>query len=68
MHPDCIGESGLHQYTDWHVNAGSIIVPAADDTTDSSVLQNELKGRSTKIVLAAFDLLTSTATICVSCP
>jgi bifunctional non-homologous end joining protein LigD len=50
------------------VNAGSIIVPAADDTTDSSVLQNELKGRSTKIVLAAFDLLTSTATICVSCP
>jgi bifunctional non-homologous end joining protein LigD len=47
----------------WHVNAGSaiidgeVIVPAADGTTDFSVLQNELKGRSTKIVLVAFDLL-----------
>jgi bifunctional non-homologous end joining protein LigD len=41
----------------WHVNAGSaiidgeVVVPAADGTTDFSVLQNELKGRSTKIVM-----------------
>lgn len=47
----------------WHISAGSaiidgeIVVPAADGTTDFSVLQNELKGRSTKIVLVAFDLL-----------
>jgi bifunctional non-homologous end joining protein LigD len=47
----------------WHINAGSaiidgeIVVPAADGTTDFSVLQNELKGRSTKIVMVAFDLL-----------
>jgi bifunctional non-homologous end joining protein LigD len=47
----------------WHVNAGSaiidgeVIVPAADGTTDYSVLQNELEGRSTKIVMVAFDLL-----------
>jgi bifunctional non-homologous end joining protein LigD len=47
----------------WHVNAGSaiidgeVVVPAADGTTDFSVLQNELKGKSTKIVLVAFDLL-----------
>lgn len=31
--------------------------PAADGTTDFSVLQNELKGTSTRIVLVAFDLL-----------
>jgi bifunctional non-homologous end joining protein LigD len=47
----------------WHINAGSAIVdgevvaPAADGTTDFSVLQNELKGRSKKIVMVAFDLL-----------
>jgi hypothetical protein len=47
----------------WHINAGSaiidgeVVVPAADGTTDFSVLQKELKGRSKKIVLAAFDLL-----------
>jgi bifunctional non-homologous end joining protein LigD len=47
----------------WHISAGSAIIdgevvaPAADGTTDFSVLQNELKGRSTKIVLVAFDLL-----------
>src|SRR3954471_16258613 len=45
------------------INAGSaiidgeIVVPAADGTTDFSVLQNELKGKSTKIVMVAFDLL-----------
>jgi bifunctional non-homologous end joining protein LigD len=36
---------------------GEIVVPAADGTTDFAVLQNELKGRSTKIVMIAFDLL-----------
>jgi bifunctional non-homologous end joining protein LigD len=47
----------------WHINAGSaiidgeVVVPAADGTTDFSVLQNELKGRSKKIVMVAFDLL-----------
>src|SRR5712671_4168726 len=45
------------------INAGSVIidgevvVPAADGSTDFSVLQNELKGKSRKIVLVAFDLL-----------
>jgi bifunctional non-homologous end joining protein LigD len=47
----------------WHINAGSAIIdgevvaPAADGTTDFAVLQNELKGRSKKIVMVAFDLL-----------
>ena len=47
----------------WHIGAGSavidgeIVVPAKDGTTDFSVLQNELKGRSKKIVMVAFDLL-----------
>src|SRR6202158_4408828 len=47
----------------WHVTAGSaivhgeVVVPASNGTTDFSVLQNELKGRSTKIVLVVFDLL-----------
>ena len=47
----------------WHINAGSAIIdgeavaPAEDGTTDFSVLQNELKGRSKKIVMVAFDLL-----------
>jgi bifunctional non-homologous end joining protein LigD len=47
----------------WHVAArsaiidGEVVVPAADGSTDFSVLQNELKGQSTKIVLVAFDLL-----------
>jgi len=47
----------------WHIGAGSaiidgeIVVPAADGTTNFSVLQNELNGKSTKIVLVAFDLL-----------
>lgn len=47
----------------WHINAGSAIIdgevvaPAADGTTDFAVLQNELKGRSEKIVMVAFDLL-----------
>jgi bifunctional non-homologous end joining protein LigD len=37
--------------------AGEVVAPAADGTTDFSVLQNELKGRSRKIVMVAFDLL-----------
>jgi bifunctional non-homologous end joining protein LigD len=47
----------------WHIGAGSAIIdgevvaPAADGTTDLSVLQNEMKGRSIKIVMVAFDLL-----------
>lgn len=47
----------------WHIKAGSVVldgevvVPAADGTTDFSVLQNELKGKSTSIVLVVFDLL-----------
>jgi bifunctional non-homologous end joining protein LigD len=36
---------------------GEVVVPTADGTTDFSVLQNELKGKSDKIVLIAFDLL-----------
>jgi ATP-dependent DNA ligase len=45
------------------INAGSaiidggVVVPATNGTTDFSVLQNELKGRSKKIVFVAFDLL-----------
>jgi bifunctional non-homologous end joining protein LigD len=47
----------------WHLNAGSaiidgeVVVPAADGTTDFSGLQNEPKGKSTKTVIVAFDLL-----------
>ena len=47
----------------WDIKAGSavidgeIVVPAADGTTDFGVLQNELKGKSTSIVLVAFDPL-----------
>lgn len=47
----------------WHISAGSaiidgeIVVPAADGTTDFSVLQNQLRGKSDTIVMVAFDLL-----------
>ena len=47
----------------WHIAAGSaiidgeVVVPGENGTTDFSVLQNELKGKSKKIVLVAFDLL-----------
>ncbi|MHC2337160.1 non-homologous end-joining DNA ligase [Bradyrhizobium sp. USDA 4454] len=47
----------------WHISAasaiidGEIVVPSPDGTTDFSVLQNELRGHSTRIVLVAFDLL-----------
>ncbi len=36
---------------------GEVVVPAADGTTDFSVLENELKGKSDKIAMVAFDLL-----------
>src|SRR3978361_1859196 len=36
---------------------GEIVVPAADGPTDFSVLQNQLRGKSDKIVMVAFDLL-----------
>ena len=47
----------------WNIKAGSaiidgeVVVPAANGTTDFSVLQNELKGRCKRIVMVAFDLL-----------
>lgn len=36
---------------------GEVVVPSTKGLSDFSVLQNELKGRSSKIVLVAFDLL-----------
>ena len=36
---------------------GEVVVPGEDGTTDFSVLQNELKGNSDKLVMVAFDLL-----------
>ena len=36
---------------------GEVVVPAANGATDFSVLQNEFRGTSTRIVLIAFDLL-----------
>lgn len=36
---------------------GEVVVPSSRGLSDFSVLQNELKGRSSKIVLVAFDLL-----------
>jgi bifunctional non-homologous end joining protein LigD len=45
------------------INAGSAIidgeaaVPGTDGTTDFSVLQNELRGKSNRLVMIAFDLL-----------
>src|SRR5829696_2023324 len=34
-----------------------LVVPAADGTTDFSVLQNELRGKSNRLVMIAFDVL-----------
>jgi bifunctional non-homologous end joining protein LigD len=54
-------QEGAHDA--WRIKAnsavvdGEIVVPAADGTIDFSVLQNELRGKSTSIVLVAFDLL-----------
>jgi bifunctional non-homologous end joining protein LigD len=47
----------------WRISAasaiidGEVVVPSTNGGTDFSVLQNELRGNSTKIVLVAFDLL-----------
>lgn len=47
----------------WHIGAGSaildgeVVVPGKNGTTDFRVLQNEVKGKSTRIVFVAFDLL-----------
>jgi len=47
----------------WHVNAksaiidGEVTVPATEKSETPSVLQNELRGKSNKLVLYAFDLL-----------
>jgi bifunctional non-homologous end joining protein LigD len=43
----------------WHISAGSAITDGevVAPSADFSVLQNELKGKSDKIVLVAFDLL-----------
>ncbi len=47
----------------WQLNArsaiidGEVIVPSANGVSDFSVLQNELRSKSTKLVLYAFDLL-----------
>jgi bifunctional non-homologous end joining protein LigD len=47
----------------WHINAGAaiidgeVIVPSENGVSDFSVLQNELRGKSNKLVLYAFDLL-----------
>jgi bifunctional non-homologous end joining protein LigD len=43
---------------------GEVVVPQANGATDFSVLQDELKGRSEKIVLVAFDLLYIKAMTC----
>jgi bifunctional non-homologous end joining protein LigD len=46
---------------------GEIVVPPPDGTTEFSVLQNELKGKSTSIVGSPSTCLISTATTCGSC-
>jgi bifunctional non-homologous end joining protein LigD len=54
-------QEGAHDA--WRIKAasavidGEIVVPAADGTTDFSVLQNELKGSSKSIVLVAFPMI-----------
>jgi bifunctional non-homologous end joining protein LigD len=57
----------------WHINAGSAIIdgevvaPANDGTTDSSVLQNGLKGESTGSCWSPSTCSISTAMTCGSC-
>jgi ATP dependent DNA ligase-like protein len=43
---------------------GEVVVPAADGTPDFSVLQNELRGKSDKIVMIAFPTSTTTPSRC----
>jgi bifunctional non-homologous end joining protein LigD len=41
----------------WAIIDGEVVAPAADGTTNFSVLQNQIRGKSDKIVMVAFDLL-----------
>ena len=52
-----VADDAFHISASSAIIDGEIVVPASDGTTDFSVLQNELKGKSTRIVLVAFDLL-----------
>ncbi len=58
----------------WHISAGSaiidgeVVVPAADGTTDFSVLQNELKGHQPRSSWMPSICFTSTVPTCESCP
>src|ERR1700709_1498261 len=52
-----VADDAFHISASSAIIDGEITVPAADGTTDFSVLQNELKGKSTRIVMVAFDLL-----------
>jgi bifunctional non-homologous end joining protein LigD len=52
-----VGDEGWHFGAGRAILDGEIVVPAANGTTDFSVLQNELKGKSDKLVMVAFDLL-----------
>jgi bifunctional non-homologous end joining protein LigD len=51
------GNTGPLELPDSAIIDGEVVVPAADGTTDFSVLQNQLRGKSDKIVMVAFDLL-----------
>jgi bifunctional non-homologous end joining protein LigD len=57
----------------WHINAGSAIIdgevvaPSAVGTTDFAVLQNELKGRSTKSSWSPLTSCISMATTFENC-
>ena len=65
--------SGRSLHDAWHISAGSaiidgeVVVPAEDGTTDFSVLQNELKGKSTRSCWSPSICSISTAMICGSC-
>ena len=52
-----VADAAFHVSASSAILDGEIVVPAVDGTTDFSVLQNELKGKSTRIVMVAFDLL-----------
>ena len=52
-----VADAAFHVSASSAILDGEIVVPAVAGTTDFSVLQNELKGKSTRIVMVAFDLL-----------
>ena len=56
LQPKCRGDEGRAAASQTPVACCPVVVPAADGSTDFAVLQNELKGQSTKIVLVAIDL------------